>query len=75
MIFEIRNTRDKFGERKPCANAVLDGVYFIGEKDVNRYAIEINTMQELTDLAKELCLASVKISFPLNNKPLIEVYI
>ena len=30
-------------------------------------------MQELTDLAKELCLASVKISFPLNNKPLIEV--
>ena len=73
MTFEIRNSHDILVERKPCAKAILDSVCFIGGLEKNCYTIEIDTMQELIDLANELCIANVKITFPLNNRPLIEV--
>lgn len=54
MIYRIERTSDWLGENKPCSNALLyrKGSEEFGES--NTWRVEINTLDELHDLIREV---------------------
>lgn len=69
MIYRIERTSDWFGENKPCANALL---YKKGNKELgepNRWCVEIETLNELNDLIRE-----VNTSIVMKKGHAIEIY-
>lgn len=51
MIFDIHRTSDWFRESKPCERAELQGEDELG---CDAYTIEINTLEDLQELIKEV---------------------
>jgi hypothetical protein len=51
MIYEIYRTSDWFRKNKPCEKAELQS---IDERGYSRYTIEINTLEDLQELIKEV---------------------
>lgn len=51
MIYDIYRTSDWFRKNKPCEKAEFQG---IDEYANNKYTIEINTLEDLQELIKEV---------------------
>ena len=51
MIYDIHRTSDWFKESKPCERAELQGEDELG---YDKYTIEINTLEDLQELIKEV---------------------
>ena len=51
MIYEIYRTSDIFKEYRPCEKAELQS---IDERGYSRYTIEINSLEDLQELIKDV---------------------
>lgn len=64
MIYDIHRTSDWFRENKPCEKAELQSIDELG---YSKYTIEINTLEDLQELIKE-------VDSIIIDKDTIEIY-